>query len=125
MTGGVFGTVVNCIDGRTQIPVNMYLRNNYNLDFVDTITEAGPVKILADKQPALESIMNRVNISIGKHDSKMIAIVAHHDCAGNPVSKEDQLIQLKKSLQTVLNRYPDMECIGLWVNDSWQVEKII
>lgn len=123
MAGGTFGTVINCIDGRTQIQVNEFLRKTYNLDFVDTVTEPGPVKILAENL-AVDSIINRVNISVGNHGSKLIAIVAHYDCAGNPVSKETQFEQMEKALQTVRGWNLDVECVGLWVGEDWQVEKI-
>ena len=124
MAGGTFGTVINCMDGRTQLPVNEYLRKNYNLDYIDTITEPGPVKILADNQSSVDSIINRVNISVDKHGSKLIAIVAHHDCAGNPLPREDQYKQMAKAVQTVHGWNLGVECIGLWVGDNWQVEMI-
>jgi hypothetical protein len=42
-----FCTVVNCIDGRVQLPVIEFLKNRFGVDFVDCITEAAPVRILA------------------------------------------------------------------------------
>ncbi|WP_369522760.1 carbonic anhydrase [Guptibacillus hwajinpoensis] len=30
-----FGTALNCIDGRTQIPVTQWLKAHYHLDYVD------------------------------------------------------------------------------------------
>jgi carbonic anhydrase len=124
MAEGKFGTVLNCMDGRTQLQVNEYLRKTYNLDYVDTITEPGPVKILAEKQPGVDSILSRVNISVGGHGSRLIAIVAHHDCAGKPVPKETQLEQLKQAKETVLGWNLGVECLCLWVGDDWQVEAV-
>jgi len=118
------GTVINCMDGRTQLPVNEYMRTNYNLDYVDTITEPGPVKILADNNENVESIFNRAKISVEAHGSKVIAVVAHYDCAGNPVPRETQLEQMSKAIETLSNRFPDVECVSLWVNEKWQVERI-
>ena len=124
MAEGVFGTVINCMDGRVQLPVNEYLRNNYNLDFVDTITEAGPVKMLAENQAGVESIKTRVNVSIERHNSGIVAIVTHFDCAGNPVPKETQLAQLAQAINLTHSWNPHVQCIGLWVNDKWNVEMI-
>ncbi len=55
-----FCTVVNCIDGRVQLPVINYLADYFDVDYVDSITEAGPVAILAEKQSSdiAESILN-------------------------------------------------------------------
>ena len=68
MTMKKFGTAINCMDGRTQIPVINYLKNKFDLDYVDTITEPGPNKILADRSESelLKSIKNRLDISVNK-----------------------------------------------------------
>ena len=121
-----FCTAINCMDGRTQLPVINYLLDKYNTSFVDSITEPGPVLILAEQQnpEAVKSILRRVDISVNKHKSKAIAIVAHHDCAGNPDSKDNQLKQLEVAVKFIAAKYPDTEVIGLWVGENWQVEKI-
>ena len=41
-----FATAVNCMEGRTQLPVIAYLKKKFEVDYVDMVTEAGPVKIL-------------------------------------------------------------------------------
>lgn len=117
----LFCTAINCMDGRTQLPVNEYLRRELDVEFVDTITEAGPVRILAEQQDSKEahSILSRINISVGKHGSKTIAIVAHHDCAGNPLEKAEQLIQLESATKWISSKYPEVQIIGLWVDSSW------
>lgn len=126
MNHGSFATAINCIDGRTQIPVNNYVRDKYKVDYVDTITEPGPVKFLAEKKDKmmLESIKQRVNISTTKHGSKYIAIVAHHDCAGNPVENEKQLKQLQESIKTIRPWAPKAKIIGLWVDEKWTPHEI-
>jgi len=121
MAQGLFGTAINCMDGRVQLPVNEYLKRNYRLDFIDTVTEPGPVKILADKQAGIDSIQQRVKISVEAHGSKLIAVVAHYDCAGNPVPKETQFKQLNSALETIQEWKYNVSCIGLWVDENWQV----
>jgi len=125
MARGVFGTAINCMDGRTQLPVNEYLRGHYKLDYIDTVTEPGPVKILAENQAGTASIQNRVKISVEAHGSKLIAVVAHHDCAGNPVPNELQLEQLELALKTVHSWNYEVQCIALWVDENWQVSPVI
>jgi len=121
-----FCTVINCMDGRTQIPVNEYLRRKFSVKYVDTITEAGPVRILSDKNNSslAESILKRVDISINKHKSAAVALVAHHDCAGNPVEKDKQTKQLRVAIELLKDNYPDTEILGLWVNSDWNVEQV-
>jgi len=121
-----FCTAINCMDGRTQLPVNEYMRKRYGVDYVDTITEPGPIRILAGEgDPVLlESIFARVAISVEKHGSQAICVVGHHDCAGNPVDRETQLVQVEKSVALLGERFPGVEVFGVWVGEQWTVEAL-
>lgn len=121
-----FCTVINCMDGRVQLPVIHYLRDYFQVDYVDSITEPGPILALSAEtdSPMVKSILNRLNISVEKHHSVGLAIVAHYDCAGNPEEKEAQMVQLKKSLDFIRTQYSDLIILGLWVDANGQVHKI-
>lgn len=45
-----FCTVINCMDGRVQLPVIRYLMDRFNVACVDSVTEPGPLRHLADEQ---------------------------------------------------------------------------
>jgi hypothetical protein len=126
MHTGKFGTAINCMDGRTQLPVTGWLKSKYGLDYVDMITEPGPEKMLSQGTPGqVESIKSRVEISVNAHGSQTILVAAHHDCAGNPVSKEEHLRQVRACLKVVKSwGLPVRDIIGVWINDSWAVEPI-
>lgn len=121
-----FFTAVNCMDGRVQVPVIEYLRKRFNVTYVDMITEPGPNNILSSlaEPDAVKSIFKRINISIEKHNSIGIAVVGHYDCAGNPNPKEQQDIQTLKAVNMIKQKFSDIEIIGLWVNENWQVNEI-
>jgi carbonic anhydrase len=122
-----FCTAINCMDGRTQLPVNEYLRQLLGVDYVDTITEPRPVRILAD-EPQSESagsILKRVDISIHKHGSQCIALVAHHDCAGNPADEKTQRDQSQHAIQFLRDHYPSVQLLALWVDSTWSVSQIV
>ena len=120
-----FYTAINCIDGRVQEPVINYIKEKYNVLFVDMITDAGPVKILSNKKTDnLKSIITCIDISLKKHKSKGIAIVAHYDCAGNPISDEEQKKLLQKAIVFLENIYKNVSVCGLWVDKDRKVEKI-
>jgi len=114
------------MDGRTQLPVIEWMKREHKADYVDTITEPGPVRILAEATDAaaVESIKRRVDISVKKHGSSHVAIVAHADCAGNPVDREAQLRQLRAAAATVLAWGLGVRLDLLWLGDNWQVERI-
>ncbi len=125
MSKGKFGTAINCIDGRVQLPVIKWLKENYYLDYIDMITEPGPEKVLSHGEE-IESLKSKVLISVKAHSSNIIAIVGHHDCAGNPVSKEEQLDQIRKAVQVIRswNLKAIQKVIGLWVDDGWKIEVV-
>lgn len=39
-----FAAAINCMDGRTQVPVIEFLKNKYGVDYVDMITEPDPTR---------------------------------------------------------------------------------
>ena len=120
-----FYTAINCMDGRIQEPVTNYIKKNFNVLFVDMITGAGPVKILSNKKSEnLESLISCIDISLKKHKSKGIVIVAHYDCAGNPISDEEQKKLLQKSVIFLVNKYINVSVCGLWVDKDSKVEQI-
>ena len=121
-----FCTVINCMDGRVQLPVIKFLQQRFNVEYVDTITEAGPNLILSkqDDRVAIQSILDRLKISIERHNSIGIAVAGHHDCAGNPAHKDKQIKHLQKAIQFLQKQFVSIEIIGLWVDDKWEVHEI-
>jgi carbonic anhydrase len=122
----IFVTSVNCMDGRIILPLNNFMREKYGADYVDTITAGGPIRFLAgdDSNCIKHHIMSRINISVNLHGSNVVAISGHHDCAGNPISKERQIEQINESIIHVRKSYPNVEIIALWVNENWEVEEL-
>jgi len=126
MTKETFATAINCMDGRTQEPIIYWAKKTLEVDYVDAITEPGPDKILAEGSDTLvESIKNRVMISVNKHGSQNVIVVSHHDCAGNPVSKKEHLEQLKKSVDVISSWELGVKIIGVWIGEDRKVNKLI
>ena len=121
-----FCTAVNCMDGRVQTPVIAFLRERFRADYVDTVTEPGPNGILAagEDPTTIESILRRIVISVEQHGSVGIAIVGHHDCAGNPAPKEEQIAQVRKAKALLREYFRSPIVIGLWVDEAWHVHEI-
>ena len=122
MAEGKFATVINCMDGRTQSPAIELMKKQFMVDYVDSITQPGPIKILSstENQEQIDSIKNRLDISVTKHGSKAVGIVAHFDCAGNPVEKKKQLLQLDQSVELVKSWGFDIKVIKIWVDEHWK-----
>jgi hypothetical protein len=118
-----FVTALNCIDGRVQEPVIRFLRERYKIDFVDMITEPGMDKILAKGEKSfLNELKNKIEISIKKHHSRLIAIVGHADCAANPAKDKEHFSQIKKGKEIIKSMCFNVEILGLWVNEKWDVK---
>ena len=123
MAKGKFATSITCMDGRIQISLANWIKENYSVDYVDMITEPGVDKIIAENQD-LESIKTKTGISINAHKSELIVISGHYDCAGNPVSDEEHITHIKKSVEVISSWNLDVQIIGVWVDGNWNVNLI-
>jgi len=126
MNHNIFATAINCMDGRVQIPVIEWLKRLSGVDYVDMITEPGPERLLAEgiDQAAIESIKKRLGISITRHNSKTVAIVGHHDCAGNPADQETQQEQIAMAIEVLKSWSFEVRIIGLYVDESWEIHEV-
>lgn len=125
MTMFRFGTAINCIDGRTHQVVIDYMRRNHGVDGVDMVTLPGADGIFSRERYAEVALAKRaVSISVEKHGSGVIAIVGHHDCAGNPGDREYHHAHLRKAALEVASWNFPVQVIGLYVNDKWEIEEI-
>jgi len=120
-----FCTAINCMDGRVQLPVINYLRERFGVEYVDSVTEAGPNRIvgLQSDTALLDSILDRVKRSVKFHDPAGLAIVAHHDCLGNPVDKIVQFEELELAAKYLTEQFGEIPVIGLWVDETWTVSE--
>lgn len=116
-------TCLNCMDGRVQLPVLHWILENYPVDFVDVITEAGMDSVLAS-QDNINEILRSINISININKSARLFIVGHHDCRGNPVDEKTHREQIINSVKRLKTHWPEFDIIGLWVNSHWQLEVV-
>ena len=121
-----FGTAINCIDGRTQEPVIDFMKQKYGIDGVDMVTFPGVDGVVSSlgNYNTIALIRNAVSISIEKHGSRIIAVVGHFDCAGNPGNREHHYAHIGKAVQQVSSWSFDAEIVGLYVNDKWQIEEV-
>ena len=124
-----FCTAINCMDGRVQLPTTAFLKERFDVDHVDMITEAGPNRMLGKLTDynLLQSVIDRVRLSVEQHHSVGIAIVGHYDCAGNPAGKEEQTadtIAAVKRIRQHCSQYKDIPIIGLWIDKNWSVSEI-
>ncbi|MFC1892717.1 carbonic anhydrase [Chloroflexota bacterium] len=59
-----------------------------------------------------------LEISVNRHNSKLVAIAGHHDCAGNPIDKETQLEQIHTAMKTVeswILRFESLDCRSMGI----------
>lgn len=122
---GTFACAITCMDGRIQIPVWEWLSAHLKVDFIDMITEPGADRVLATGSKAeVESIQRRVMLSFNAHRSKAVAIVAHDDCAGNPVKKKEHIRHLELCVEVIKSWGFPSRILAIWVNEEWAVELI-
>ncbi len=121
-----FCTAVNCIDGRAQLPVINYLRTRFSVEYVDSVTEPGVNRILAEHGGGERAacVLRRLEVSMDRHDSRQVAVVGHHDCAANPSGRPSQEQHVRAAVRLLRERYGHAEVIGLWVDEHHQVAEV-
>lgn len=102
------------------------MKANYQVDYVDAITEPGMDKAIAEGSLSLRTaLQQKTLISVNVHGSAVIAVVGHDDCAGNPVANELHRKQIQRSVEIVKTWVRGAQVIGLWLDDKWQVTKVV
>jgi len=118
-----FAAAINCMDGRVQKPVAEYIQKNFSVDYVDMITEPGPNRILSEGKNTsiIESLKKKIEISVEKHNSQIIAVAAHYDCAGNPENEDVQKEHLRKAVNVIVSwGFPVKKIIALWLDENFK-----
>ncbi len=126
MSGATFTTVLNCMDGRIQEPVLSYVREDSGCPYVDNLALPGPARAFSEEgEPYLLGLIEKgLRVSVEVHGSNSIYLVAHHDCAGCPGGKAEQLTLLRQAEAQVRDWFPHVKVKLLWVNEEWKVEPV-
>ncbi|MDP6225346.1 MAG: hypothetical protein QF501_02650 [Anaerolineales bacterium] len=126
MKSNSFAAALNCIDGRTQIPVINFIKERSGVRYVDMITEAGIIKHLASntEDSVVKATRLSVEISVSGHKTKSVFLVAHQDCLGNQVADKIQKGQLLQAKRNVEFWHLPVEVKCLWLNANWQAEEV-
>jgi len=64
-------------------------------------------------------------MSVEMHGSKLIGVVGHHDCAGNPVDDSVHLAHIRSAIKTVASWGFSAEVFGIWFGEHWNVDNEI
>lgn len=124
-TSGRFAAVINCMDGRIQVRTLEQVMTRFGARFVDNITSTGAVKHLDGTVTATgEGLLGSLAVSIDAHQTREVAIVAHADCAGNPVPDAKQKTQLRNAIEVISTRFPDLEVIALFFDPRLGFERV-
>ena len=144
MATGVFGTSISCMDGRIQNVLSDWIKENYKVDHVDTITAPGVDRRIA-KGDDVQPLIDMARISVEKHRSRLIVISGHYDCAGNPVSDKEHIGHIKDGVGAIRSWAKDhnligdssgnagsdvddsdkIEIVGVWIGETWTVQRIV
>ena len=119
-------TVINCIDGRVQLPVHQFARAYFFADYVDMVTTPGATFVLTQESdsPAYQALCAGVEVSLDKHESLGIVVAGHFDCAANPASEKEQVQQIHDATALLRKRYPQSPVVGVWVDEHWLVQVV-
>ncbi len=131
--GETFFTAIGCMDGRVQDAVAKFGREKFDVQYADTLTEAGMVGLLgkeANLDPILKDYIKfkLVDVSMGKHHSKGVVVHGHQECAGNPVADDQHMEDIRKSVAFIkFLTQGAIQVVGVWVKrgeHGWEAEEV-
>lgn len=121
-----FAAALGCIDGRVQAETISYLKDLFGVEHIDNVTTAGAVRHIAGEIGKIGDVaLGDLAVSVSAHESRQIAIVAHADCAGNPVPDEEQYDQLRTASGFLRERFPNVEVIALFVGGDGLFTRVV
>ncbi len=129
----VFGTMLNCMDGRTQDPVTKWMKEQFGVTAVDAPNPAGPTNMITKgEEEIINHYIAETLISVNGHGSKNIAIIAHQGCAKNPIEDKDQIEELKEACHIVATKWglpSGIKISGLWLTKNtdtdWTINNLV
>lgn len=120
-----FATAITCIDGRVQQPVADWMKLHTNVDYVDLITEPGPDKVLSSESTyVVDEIIRKVSFSVRYHESAVVALCGHYDCAANHAGREEHIEQIREGVRVLLSYDLKVRILGLWLSEWNSVELV-
>lgn len=114
MAHGTFCTVFDCMDGRCQEAVGVWCRQNFGVEYPDTITIAGCDGVLCSSEAEWERAVAMAKISTEKHGANQAAIVGHTGCAGFPVSDEEHQEAIRNAVAKIASTGLFDTVVGLY-----------
>ncbi|NGP45362.1 hypothetical protein G4V62_10505 [Bacillaceae bacterium SIJ1] len=120
-----FATAINCMDGRVQEPVNQWIKEHYDIQYVDCVTAPGANKVLIDgNEGDVERLKQMIEVSVNAHRSKVIIVAGHDDCAGHPCTSDVQKETTERALERLRTWYPQLTLVSLHVSEEGQVTQL-
>jgi carbonic anhydrase len=120
-----FATAITCIDGRVQQPVMDWVKLHANVHYVDLVTEPGPDKVLSRESTyVVDEIIRKVSFSVRNHNSRVVAICGHHDCAANASTREEHIEQIQEAVRVLVSYRLEARILGIWLNEWNSVELV-
>ena len=104
----------------------MWAREHFGVYFVDSITEPGMDKLLAEGKnlSLIDWVRAKGEISTEKHNSRKAVVVGHLECAGNPVVRDEHIVHIQTAVKQVESWRLFDDVVGLLVNEDWEIEVI-
>ncbi len=130
MSEGNFCTIFNCMDGRVQEKAFLWAKDNFNIDFADTLTLPGMDKQLAENTPESNYVTETMaKISTEGHGSKVAIVVGHTSCAGNPVTDTEHEKDIQKAVDRIASLNIFDVVAGVFVGGdedpkNWEVKEV-
>lgn len=115
---------LNCIDGNVQLPVASWIKNRYQIDCVDMITEPGIVCVLSNLDQSIDEINKKVRHCLETGSVTKLFISGHEHCDFCGIDDAQQKHQVSSAILRVQKDFPGLDVHGLWYRQDGSIEEI-
>ena len=115
---GRFAVAVTCIDGRIQAAVADAVRRTHAVEYVDMVTVPGVDGALREDGPARKQVRSAVGVSVEAHDSAVVVVAGHTDCAGHPVDDQGHAADVGAAADWLRSEFPHLTVLGTVVHTA-------
>lgn len=102
------------------------MKKEWGVKYVDLVTAPGVDGVMVQHNAKrIGELKEAIGVSVAAHKSGVVAISGHFDCAGNPITEEEHKEEIRRDAELVKSWDLGVEVAGVWVNQDWQVERVV
>lgn len=118
-------TLVGC-EGSHATAVCNTLFDEFGVVTINLVPLPSAVTLLSGhaRPETLDWARRRILRTVQRSGSSLVTVVAHASCAGHPGTPDEQIEALDRALTQLREWLPDLDLVGLWVDECGEIDRL-